>query len=181
LITRPKVAELTFQLFGRPLHPELFEIYKSRQVERGGFTAKIDIISAGHVVTFNYQGVTLAEVSTSAGNPLPKRRRMLCHRLRDARKERIECRGGVIYQTRFELETVDPEIFWMVQEELSRDEQCQGLLHHFNSSGRVALGAVSYINVVTRSRLLLVQAFHTFPDDCAIVKSESQFHLPKRA
>ena len=30
----------------------------------------------------------------------------------------------------------------------------------------------------TRDRLLLIQAFHTFPDDCAIVKSESRFELP---
>lgn len=179
LITRPKVAELTFQLFGRPLHPELFVIHKSRHIERGGFTAKVDIIAAGHVVTFHHQGVTLAEVSTSANNPLPKRRRLMCHRLRDTCEERVEQRGGVVYQTEFGLETVDPELFWVVQQELSREEECTGLLHHFNASGRVAVGAVSYVNVVARNHLLLVQAFHTFPDDCAIVRSESKFLLPK--
>lgn len=42
----------------------------------------------------------------------------------------------------------------------------------------MALGALSYINVETRSRSFLVQAFHTFPDDFAIVKSQSRFHLP---
>ena len=42
----------------------------------------------------------------------------------------------------------------------------------------IALGAVSYINVETRNRSLLVQAFHTFPDDYAIVKSQSLFEIP---
>ena len=46
------------------------------------------------------------------------------------------------------------------------------------ASGRMAMGALSYIHVETRSRRLLVQAFHTFPDDYAIVKSQSVFQLP---
>ena len=54
LSVRPKVAELAFQVYGRSLHPELFEVYTSRLVERGGFAAKIDITSAGHVVTWRY-------------------------------------------------------------------------------------------------------------------------------
>ncbi len=42
----------------------------------------------------------------------------------------------------------------------------------------MALGALSYVHVESRNRRLMVQAFHTFPDDCAIVKSESVFQLP---
>ena len=52
------------------------------------------------------------------------------------------------------------------------------MLHTFGSSGRMAVGAISYINVETRNRSLLVQAFHTFPDDYAIVKSQSLFEIP---
>ena len=42
----------------------------------------------------------------------------------------------------------------------------------------MALGAVSWVNVETRARSLLVQAFHTFPDDLAIVKTQSLFETP---
>ena len=38
--------------------------------------------------------------------------------------------------------------------------------------------ALSYINIESRNRSLLVQAFHTFPDDYAIVKSQSRFEVP---
>ena len=178
LTARPKVAELTFQLYGRPLHPELFEVHKSRRVERGGYCAKIDVTSAGHVVTWTCQGTTLTEVAASAQHPLPTRRRLLCHNLRGERNERVECRGGLVYQVSFHLETVDPEVFWTFQEELARDGERQGLLHIFAPSGRMALGALSYIHVETRNRCMLVQAFHTFPDDYAIVKSQSLFQLP---
>lgn len=178
LTVRPKVAELAFQLYGRSLHPELFEVHTSRLIERGGYQAKIDITSAGHVVTWRYKGITLTEVAASAQHPLPKKRRLLSYRLRGERNDRVECRGGVTYQVSFQLEPVAPEIFWMFQQELSHDGERKGMLYTFDASGRMALGALSYINVESRNRSLLIQAFHTFPDDYAIVKSQSLFELP---
>jgi hypothetical protein len=178
LSVRPKVAELAFKLYGRALHPELFQVHKSQSIERGGYTAKIDITSAGHVVTWRYGGLTLTEVAASAHNPLPEKRRLMSYRLRGLRHDRIECRGGVTYQTSFQLEPVAPEVFWTFQQELADDGQRRGLLHVFDASGRMALGALSYIHVETRNRSMLVQAFHTFPDDYAIVKSQSLFELP---
>src|SRR5688572_17325376 len=77
LSVRPKVAELVFQLYGRSLHPELFQIYSTRQVQRGDYQATIDITSAGHVVTWRYQGLTLTEVAASAHHPLPQKRRLV--------------------------------------------------------------------------------------------------------
>ena len=41
----------------------------------------------------------------------------------------------------------------------------------------MAMGAFSCIHVETRERSLLIQAFHTFPDDLAIVKTQSLFEL----
>lgn len=175
---RPKVAELVFQLYGRPLHPELFERHESREVKRGGYEARIDITSAGHLVTWRYDGLTLTEVCTAAHHPLPQKRRLISYPLRGERSDRVECRGGVVYQVSFQLEPVQPEVFWTFQEELAADGRRQGLLHTFESSGRMALGALSYIHVETRNRSMLVQAFHTFPDDYAIVKSQSLFELP---
>ena len=179
LTVRPKVAELVFQLYGRPLHPELFEVYCSRTVSRGDYEATIDITSAGHVVTWRYQGLTLTEVATSAHHPLPQKRRLVSYRLKGEGSDRVECRGGARYQVNFQLEPVEPEVFWTFQQELALDGERQGMLHRFDSSGRMALGALSYINVETRNRSLLIQAFHTFPDDYAIVKSQSLFEVPK--
>jgi hypothetical protein len=178
LTVRPKVAELTFQLFGRPLHPELFVVFETCTIERGGYWAKIDITSAGHVVTWRYGGLTLTEVAAAVHHPLPKMRRLMGYHLKGQRSDRVECRGGVNYQMSFQLEPTDPEVFWTFQQELALEGLRQGILHQFNSSGRMALGALSYVNLEARNRSLLVQAFHTFPDDYAIVKSQSLFQLP---
>jgi hypothetical protein len=178
LSARPKVAELVFQLYGRTLHPELFEIHCSRTIDRGGYTAVVAITNAGHLVTWRKEGLTLTEVAADSGQPLPQKRRLLSHRLCGERSDRMECRGGASYQMCFQLERVAPEVFWAFQEELAAEGRKHGLLHHFSSSGRLATGALSWINIETRAKGLSVQAFHTFPDDHAIVKSQSLFELP---
>lgn len=178
LTVRPKVAELVFQVYGRPLHPELFEVYQTRTVQRGDYEAKVDITSAGHLVTWRYAGLTLTEVASSAHHPLPERRRLMNYSLKGQRSDSIECRGRVRYEMNFQLEPVAPEVFWTFQSELTQDGLRHGMLHQFDSSGRMALGAISYINIEARNRQLLIQAFHTFPDDYAIVKSQSLFRLP---
>jgi hypothetical protein len=178
LSVRPKVAELVFQVYGRPLHPELFEIYKSQTIRRGDYEATVSITSAGHLVTWRYKGLTLSEVAASAHHPLPTKRRLLSYRLKGERADGLDCRGGARYQMSFQLETVDPQVFWTFQEELSVDGLQHGILHRFDSSGRMAMGAMSYINFESRNRSLRVQVFHTFPDDYAIVKSQSLFEIP---
>lgn len=178
LSVRPKIAELTFQVYGRPLHPELFECHCSRLIERNNYTAQVQITSAGHVVTWKHLGLILTEVAAAANHPLPEKRRLMAHRLKGTQRDRIECRGGVTYEVEFALEPVEGETFWIYQKELAVAGAQQGLLHQFDSSGRFGLGAVSYIHFESREKSLLIQAFHTFPDDCAIVKSQSVFRLP---
>lgn len=179
LSARPKVAELVFQLYGRSLHPELFDIYQTRTVERGGYKANIQITSAGHVVTWEYQGLILTEVATSAHHPLPERRRLMSYRLKGERADRLECHGGVVYEMAFSLEPALPEKFLDYQKQLNLQGTRQGMLQQFDSSGRLDTGAVSYINVESRDKTLRVQAFHTFPDDCAILKIQSSYRLPR--
>lgn len=180
LSVRPRIAELVFQLYGRSLHPELFEVHGTRQIERGGYTATVQITNAGHVVTLQYDGITLAEVAASAQHPLPQRRRLMSHPMKGKCSDELECRGGVSYQVEFSLEPVERETFWTYQKELTEAGTHDGLLHCFQSSGRIGLGALSYINLESRDRSLKVQAFHTFPDDYAIMKSQSVFSLPKK-
>ena len=180
LSVRPKVAELVFQLYGRPLHPELFEIHATRTVRRGQYEARLQITSAGHLITWRYHGQTLTEVAASSLHPLPQKRRLLSYRVKGERNDQIKCRGGSSYLVNLQLETMEPETFWAFQEELARDSQREGMLHTFKSSGRLALGAMSYIHHDVRDHTLHVQAFHTFPDDFAIVKSQSLFQLPGR-
>lgn len=175
---RPKVAELAIQLYGRSLHPELFEIHRSRVVERAGYRIKLDVTSTGHVLTWNHEGLTLTEVAASSCHPLPQKRRIISNLFRGDQKDHVECRGGVQYDCEFQAETVSPDLFWTYQKHVTEDGDKEGLLHCFDSSGRISLGAVSFMHVVTREKKTTVRAFHTFPDDYTIVRTITEIALP---
>ncbi len=178
LSIRPKIAELTFQVFGRTLHPELYEQKQTQRIQRNAYDARIDITNCGHVITWRGGGVTICEVAASTTQPLPKRRQLLQQPLKDMHNLAVQCHGGIRYRTKFQLETVQVDLFWAFQQAFQNGSS-DGLLHRFDSSGRVAFGALSYVHVETRCRSMMVQAVHTFPDDQAIVKVESVFTLPE--
>ncbi|HOM16772.1 MAG TPA: hypothetical protein PLQ00_05550, partial [Thermoguttaceae bacterium] len=63
---RPKVPELVFQVYGRPLHPELFQVVQSQRIQYGPYRVQLEITTAGHVITWSYEDLTLTEVATSS-------------------------------------------------------------------------------------------------------------------
>lgn len=176
---RPKIADLVFQFYGRSLHPELFEVQRERKVERSAYTATIKITSTGHAICWQQpEGLLLTEVATSALHDLPLKRRLMSHRVRCEHEDRIECAGGLIYDTQLSIEAADNSTIRSYQQELQLASEKHSVLYQFESGGRVGLGAFSYIHYESRSRGLRIQALHTFPDDGVILKSQSHFALP---
>lgn len=179
LSARPKIADHVLQFYGRSLHPELFEVHRRRLVERTAYTATLNITSTGHVVCWRQpEGITMNEVSTSALHDLPLKRRLMSYRVRGPYEDRIECVGGLVYETRVDLEQADDDTLKSYQQGLQLSCEKNSVLLAFESGGRVGLGAFSYIHFESRARSLGIQALHTFPDDGVILKSQSTFTLP---
>src|ERR671937_622422 len=95
---RPRVADLVFQLYGRPLHPELFDILSVRKIRREDYELTVRITRTGHVISWDTRDVHLTEVAAAADQPLPEKRRLLEHRLRGEHCRTLACAHGVHYQ-----------------------------------------------------------------------------------
>ncbi|MEO1497648.1 MAG: DUF2617 family protein [Planctomycetota bacterium] len=190
LFARPKIAELTLRLYGRSLHPELFEVLQTREIERGGYRAITKVTSAGHVVTWRYAGVTLTEVAAPGNQPLPAKRRLMSHTFGAEQTDTVECRGGVTYEVSFALEQLSKEAFRSYQDELDLaslkstagidggNDKGNVLVQRFDAAGRVGVGATSYVDTEARDRSFRVRTLHTFPDAGAVVKTQTVFRLP---
>ena len=176
---RPNVSELCFLLYSRPLHPELFDVYREQYIHRDDYQAVIRITDTCHVVTWQHEDVCLTELVTTPENPLPKKRRLLTCRLRGERSETMQLGAGVVYQTSFTVERLEREIFARLQLEHESDAQERGIFHHFHPPHRLAASPLSHIAIEARARSLLLHTFHTFPDECAIVKSQSLFEFKR--
>jgi hypothetical protein len=173
-IVRPKIAELNFNLYARSVHPELFEICNSRQYQRDLYQLQINIMRDGHFIQFQHGGQLITEIQASATHILPSQANLISQGIEGSSTLEFQI-GSLRYQTHLELEMVDPKLFVMIQQQLDARIECEGLVHRFGSNGRIAIGAISYINVQSFKSNALVRAIHTFPDSNSILKSETRF------
>ena len=177
LTVRPKITDLNFHLYARSVHPELFNVCASRTWERENYELKISITTDGHVITFCHDSMMLTEVSASSHHPLPSKRVLLSNPIGSVCNEATTFRDIIGYQSQVQLESVPPKTFVTIQQQLGYKVECEGLVHRFHSNGRLSFGAISYMNVQSFRNHVRIRTFHTFPDTCAVIKSESRFSL----
>ncbi|MGF1582982.1 MAG: DUF2617 family protein [Gemmataceae bacterium] len=176
--TRPSIEELTFHVYARPLHPELFEILAMETIERPEYKLSLQIIPTGHVVMWDTTNVCLTEVATSTSQPLPEKRRLFQSKLRQELSRKIECAHGVCYQMSFQVERMKPEIFLHAHDELLADGQKHGrLLHNFQPNHRLSVAPLTLIAAETKAQCVMISTFHTFPAENSVVKSQTLIEI----
>ncbi len=177
LTVRPKISELSFRVFGRSLHPELFEIFATRTITREQYRLRVDITSSGHLLTWQRDGMVLSEVASSQLQPLPSGLQLFDESVGAPSSCQLTIDDSIDYSFRFQLDPAESNTFATIQNELLKSTPCEGLMFQFQSSGRMALGAISYVNIQSRLNTVHVRAFHTFPDAWVVMKSESVFNV----
>lgn len=175
-LVRPRVADLHFQLYGRPLHPELFDILAVRRLERDHYQLAVHITRTGHVISWRHDEQCLTEAA-DAGADLAQSRRLLSCRLRGQHAATIRLGPGLTYQVSFQAETLAPEIFHHVHQEILADGAKRGLLHTFQTNCRLGLSPLGYVCIDTRPGCLFWSAFHTFPEEHTVIKSQTLLEL----
>ena len=101
LFVRPKVTDLTFHLFGRSVHPELFDACASRVVERSNYRIQINITSVGHLISFLREGLIVTEVCASPHQPLPQQHRLFSQRLESSHEHHRLHEDQIRYKSEF--------------------------------------------------------------------------------
>ncbi|MEX0703322.1 MAG: DUF2617 family protein [Planctomycetales bacterium] len=174
---RPQVAELVFQLYGRSVHPELFGTRAAVRVQRDDFSASLRLCDEGHAIGFRFGSFTVTEVATTRLHALPRRKRLLERKLHGFRDVAHAFDCGIRYWTSYQVERLDPDVFLNVHEELSVDCGRATVAHRFGPGNRLAPAPLSLMRCEATGDSLLVHAFHTFPDECAVVRAQSLFEI----
>ncbi len=174
---RPKVTDLVFHLFARPLHPELFHVHADTEIWQNRYHALIQICDAGHLVTFRSQDQTISELTATRSQPLPQRKRLVEKRLSGSRDESVRFGSGIGYHVSFQLEQLEPDVFLNFHEELLLDCARADVAHRFPAGNRLAPAPLSLVKTDIWPHSLLIHTFHTFPESCAIIKTQSLFEI----
>jgi hypothetical protein len=142
-------------------------------VQREDYELSVQITRTGHVISWETKDVFLTEVAAAADQELPESRRLLSYRMRGEHCGTLPCQRGVQYQMSFQVETLQPEVFLHVHEEILADGGKRGLLFHFAPNHRLAVSPLGLVTCEARPGCLFITTFHTFPEEHTVVKSQS--------
>lgn len=170
---RPDVTELILRIYPRALHPEFFDCHALAVARAGDTTVHLRLCSAGHMLCLRHGNHVVTEAIAEKGRPLPKQHSVLEQKVRGCRTRSLQLPRGVQYDISCQLETLEPDLYLHLHDELVGDCAKADLAHEFPSSNRFSPGAISLIRLDATANSVTVHAFHTFPDHCAIVKTQS--------
>ncbi len=174
---RPRLKDLVFAVYARPLHPELFDILQSEHEVQEQHEFSVWITDCGHVVTWRHGDLWLTEVLTAAYRPLPRARRVLSFRVHEERSEKIQC-ANVMFQLSCGVEQLKPDLFHRIADELEQDSRGRpGVVQRFPAPDRLHPSAFSYVMPDSRPQRLLVYSYHTFPEDYGVVKTQTIYEI----
>src|SRR5262245_54556891 len=100
---RPRIADLVFHLYDRPLHPELFDTLAVRTVRRDEYRVTARVTRTGHVITWETARRHLTEVSAASDVPLPVYRSLIHRKMRGEHNDTLTRFPGLKYQTSFQV------------------------------------------------------------------------------
>jgi hypothetical protein len=155
------------------LHPELFETLACRQVRRDDYTLTVHITRSGHVLTWQAGDFLLTELIAAKSETLPSHGKLVRHRFQGERCGSFQPAIGISYQMSSQMEVLPAEVFVHIHEEILADGAKRGLLYHHSPHHRLALSPLGYITVEAWKNTLSIATFHTFPDECAVVRTQS--------
>lgn len=173
---RPDVADMVLRVFERSVHPELFDTICQQHIKVGRHSATVRLSGHGHVIEFRSRRTVITEVATSKHAPLPLNHRMIDRRLIGYRTHMIDSLG-LRYHCSYQLEAVPPEVYLQLHRELECDARGATLATVFPGSSPCSPECISMLKCDVLREGLVVHAFHTFPDNAAVLRIQTLFEL----
>ncbi|MBS3734493.1 MAG: DUF2617 family protein [Phycisphaerae bacterium] len=184
------VGSLRFLLYERALHPELFRIDHDCHVVRPAYEAQVWVTGCTHVIGFFRTGdglgdgsrpqapaAALVQVIAGADATLPQRGLLLEMPFRGEQDHERRRADGINYMMNFQLERLSTDAYLQTHRELARMGARRGLFVPFPRWRSREMTPFSYIDYEAKPGELHVMAFHAFPADSAVVKTQSVFEL----
>jgi hypothetical protein len=169
------VEELTFSLFQRPLHPELFDIFAKRQVRTEKYEATVWVTGCTHVISVFAGDMCLSEVVSSPSQMLPHRGLIEHFQFRGPKSHKCTISRGLSYMTDFQVEKMSSNLYRQSHTDLERFARNRGVFVTFPESEANGLQPFCYVDFEARRSELHVHTFAAYPDQVTIIKTQSLF------
>lgn len=169
------VDDLTFSLFQRPLHPELFTIYAKRELKTEKYEAIIWVTGCTHVVSIFTEDICLTELISAPGQMLPHRGLIERFQFRGPHSHKCTLSKGLSYMTDFQIEKMNPDLYHQSHLDLERFARNRGLFVSFPRAKANGLQPFCYVDFEARRTELHVHTFSAYPEQVTMIKTQSLF------
>ncbi len=174
-----RVDELQFCLYERAIHPELFHIDRVKRIQQPRYQAEIWVVGLSHVVTVQVGDRILTEVISEDVELLPKAGLAASFRFRGERDHHQSFSGGLEYILSTQVERMTPQLFPSTHRDYVHHAENRGMFVSFSEWEHQGLAAFTFINFDARDHEFHVHAFHAFPEELTLLKTQSIFEIGK--
>ena len=176
--TKQRVDELLFCLYQRALHPELFKIHQVKRLEQSRYQAEIWVLGLAHVVTVQAGDQILTELITEDLELLPKTGLATSFRFRGER-DHAQSFNGMNYILSTQVERMTPQLFPATHRDYVHYAQNRGMFVSFDDEAQDGPAPFSFVDFDARDRELHIHAYHAYPDELTLIKTQSIFEIGK--
>ncbi len=176
-----RVEDLHFFLYHRALHPELFRIDEVRSLRQKRYSAEIWVIGLSHLIMVQTNNQVITEVIAPDSELLPKMGMVTRFRFRGEKDHNQGFEHDVQYIMSSQVERTTANLFTASHRDLIRHAEKRGVFVKFPewaSNGDPE--PFTFIDYEARESELHIHAFHTFPDELTLLKTQSIFELGPR-
>lgn len=135
------------------------------------------MLPSGHLVTIQFGKGYVTELISPANDLYPKSGLSTGFRFRGERDHTQTLSNGLTYILSSQVERLTPQVFPSTHIDLAKHAQRKGMLVTFDEADSEGLAPFSYVDFEARDHEFHVYAFHSFPDDLSILKTQSIFEL----
>jgi len=175
-LIRPDVADMTLRTFERSVHPELFESSQQCVLNFGGNRAKLRLGRTGHSLEFQRGGTIITEVAATKHEDFPQHRRVVERRLIGYRTHMVDLES-VRYHCSYQLEHVPLDVYLQLHREFEVDALNATLALTICGTTPQSPDCISLLKCDILPEGLVVHAFHTFPDNAAVLRTQTLFEV----
>ncbi|MEM0913453.1 MAG: hypothetical protein AAGB29_12055 [Planctomycetota bacterium] len=179
-VSHKSIQQQMFRLmvFGRVLHPELFELRDRRLDRHGDYEIETWITASGHVVRFATGGETVTEVCVGDGDHLPEAG--LLHALPCLGEKDFELdpphEAKIGYVTSLQTENLSDNLYHATFREMQQFAEESGSL---SAEGEAidGLPTLSVVDTQKYRREFHVQAYHLLGAGGLVLRTQTMFEI----
>lgn len=174
---RPDVSQLQLRTYPSSLHPEFFDVHVGVRHRVGAIELGVGLGRTGHVVSVRIHGRAVTENLADKTFEPPEMAAVCECKVTRGTTRSVVLESGLRYHLACESETLAPEVFLQVGEEIALDSRRAPIMFEIPSPNRFSPPSISFATFEISSDAATIHIFHTFPQQRTIIKTQSLIEL----